>query len=253
MSEEILINVTPLETRVALVENGMLQEVYIERSHKRGLVGNIYNGRVVRVLPGMEAAFVDIGLERAAFIHVSDVVIDSDRLEQLDVDGEPSANGQRQNERGTRYPEISTLLREGQSLVVQVTKDPIGTKGARLTTQLSIPSRYLVLMPGQAHRGISQRIEDETERARLKALLGEAIDAAGLSNGESSQPLGFIIRTAADGVGPDEFAADVRYLGRLWLKLSERISASREKGILYQDLPLHIRTLRDLVRPETER
>ena len=150
MSEEILINVTPVETRVALVENGMLQEAYVERTTRRGIVGNIFKGKVVRVLPGMEAAFVDIGLERAAFIHASDVMPSMS-------DGEVSepSDGPR------TVPDIRTLLREGQSLVVQVTKDPIGTKGARLTTQLSIPSRYLVFMPGVHHIGISQRIEDD--------------------------------------------------------------------------------------------
>ena len=149
MSEEILINVTPVETRVALVENGMLQEAYVERASRKGIVGNIFKGKVVRVLPGMEAAFVDIGLERAAFIHASDV---------MPQDGESRNNDG--NEGGRSVPDIRTLLREGQSLVVQVTKDPIGTKGARLTTQLSIPSRYLVFMPGVSHVGISQRIED---------------------------------------------------------------------------------------------
>ena len=148
MSEEILINVTPVETRVALVENGMLQEAYIERTSRKGIVGNIYKGKVVRVLPGMEAAFVDIGLERAAFIHASDVITSESTADQL-ADAPKTV------------PDIRTLLREGQSLVVQVTKDPIGTKGARLTTQLSIPSRYLVFMPGVSHVGISQRIEDD--------------------------------------------------------------------------------------------
>src|SRR5690554_2326451 len=161
MSEEILINVTPVETRVALVENGMLQEAYIERASRKGIVGNIYKGKVVRVLPGMEAAFVDIGLERAAFIHASDVV--PNQSSTADSSDGPKA-----------VPDIRTLLREGQSLVVQVTKDPIGTKGARLTTQLSIPSRYLVFMPDVSHVGISQRIEDEAERSRLKALVEEA-------------------------------------------------------------------------------
>jgi ribonuclease G len=167
MSEEILINITPLETRVAVVENGMLQEVYIERSRKRGLVGNIYNGKVVRVLPGMEAAFVDIGLERTAFIHVSDIVPEELR-ESVDRASPPNSLPEKP---GHKYPDIGALLREGQTLVVQVTKDPIGTKGARLTTQLSIPSRYLVLMPGNDHLGVSQRIEDATERDRLRQLV----------------------------------------------------------------------------------
>ncbi len=239
MSEEILINVTPVETRVALVENGMLQEVYIERSSRLGIVGNIYKGKVVRVLPGMEAAFVDIGLEKAAFIHVSDI----------------SEN----NEDG-RQPEIASLLREGQSLVVQVIKDPIGTKGARLTTQLSVASRYLVYMPSVSHIGISQRIEEEGERSRLRSLVEECVaedktlvDAGANKTAEAEQGAGFIIRTAAEGAGEDEFRADIKFLGRLWKKLEQRICQGGVGEIIYQDLPLHVRAIRDLVKPQTEK
>lgn len=233
MSEEILINVTPVETRVALVENGMLQEAYIERTSRKGIVGNIYKGKVVRVLPGMEAAFVDIGLERAAFIHASDVVSQSSSDEP--------------NEGPKTVPDIRTLLREGQSLVVQVTKDPIGTKGARLTTQLSIPSRYLVFMPGVSHVGISQRIEDETERARLKGLVEEAAAE------ETDVQGGYIIRTAAEAASPEELIGDMTYLHRLSQSIHERISRVQAPAVIYQDLPLFIRTIRDLIRPQTEK
>lgn len=235
MSEEILINVTPVETRVALVENGMLQEVYIERSGRRGIVGNIYKGKVVRVLPGMEAAFVDIGLERAAFIHASDIY-------RPDKQDEGSNNGQPKV-----IPEISTLLREGQSLVVQVTKDPIGTKGARLTTQLSVPSRYLVYMPGMDHVGISLRIEDDEERERLKNLV------EGYRNDSEAQPAGYIIRTVTDGAGEDELKSDIDFLERLWVSVEEKIKSAKVPSVIYQDLPLFIRTIRDLVRPQTEK
>lgn len=234
MSEEILINVTPVETRVALVENGMLQEAYIERASRKGNVGNIYKGKVVRVLPGMGAAFVDIGLERAAFIHASDVVTNTPTA---DDPGECSRT----------VPDIRTLLREGQSLVVQVTKDPIGTKGARLTTQLSIPSRYLVFMPGVSHIGISQRIEDEAERARLKALVEEA--AAGDPQGAG----GYIIRTAAEAASAEELTADLVYLHRLGQAIEERIGRGQAPEVIYRDLPLFIRTIRDLIRPQTEK
>lgn len=234
MSEEILINVTPVETRVALVENGMLQEAYIERTSRKGIVGNIYKGKVVRVLPGMEAAFVDIGLERAAFIHASDVV--------------PSqSNGDEPVETPKTVPDIRSLLREGQSLVVQVTKDPIGTKGARLTTQLSIPSRYLVFMPGVSHVGISQRIEDDTERARLKTLVEEAA-----AEDEDVQG-GYIIRTAAEAAPPEDLIGDMAYLHRLSQSIHERISRVQAPAVVYQDLPLFIRTIRDLIRPQTEK
>ena len=234
MSEEILINVTPVETRVALVENGMLQEAYIERTSRKGNVGNIYKGKVVRVLPGMEAAFVDIGLERAAFIHASDVVTDQQPATEP-VDGCKTV------------PDIRTLLREGQSLVVQVTKDPIGTKGARLTTQLSIPSRYLVFMPGVSHVGISQRIEDDNERARLKGLIEE-----GAAKDTEVQG-GYIIRTAAEAASAEDLIGDMTYLHRLSQAIDERIGRCQAPAVVYQDLPLFIRTIRDLIRPQTEK
>ena len=237
MSEEILINVTPVETRVALVENGMLQEAYIERASRKGIVGNIYKGKVVRVLPGMEAAFVDIGLERAAFIHASDVVTSQPGSDVI-------SDGSR------AVPDIRTLLREGQSLVVQVTKDPIGTKGARLTTQLSIPSRYLVFMPGVSHIGISQRVEDAAERARLKAIVegaaSEQVSSAAIQGG-------YIIRTAAEAASVDDLTADMKYLHRLGQSINERMGKVQAPAVIYQDLPLFIRTIRDLIRPQTEK
>jgi len=232
MSEEILINVTPVETRVAVVENGMLQEVYIERSSCRGIVGNIYKGKVVRVLPGMEAAFIDIGLARAAFIHVSDIT-------STEVDD------------GKTQADIAFLLREGQDLIVQVIKDPIGTKGARLTTQLSIASRYLVHMPGVAHIGISQRIEDEIERERLKQLVQSCHVTDDEAEGEAGA--GFIVRTAAEGAGEEEFKADIRFLERLWKKLKQRIKENDVPSAVYQDLPLFTRAIRDLVKPQSEK
>lgn len=234
MSEEILINVTPVETRVALVENGMLQEAYIERASRKGIVGNIYKGKVVRVLPGMEAAFVDIGLERAAFIHASDVV-------------SSQSSGSNSGDSPKTVPDIRTLLREGQSLIVQVTKDPIGTKGARLTTQLSIPSRYLVFMPEVRHVGISQRIEDEAERNRLKTLVEEGAAAHPDVQG------GYIIRTAAEAASAEELMADMNYLHHLSHSIHEQIDKVQAPGAVYQDLPLFIRTIRDLIRPQTEK
>jgi len=233
MSEEILINVTPVETRVALVENGMLQEAYIERTSRKGIVGNIYKGKVVRVLPGMEAAFVDIGLERAAFIHASDVV--------------PAPQDEEETPGPRTVPDIRSLLREGQSLVVQVTKDPIGTKGARLTTQLSIPSRFLVFMPGVSHIGVSQRIEDEEERARLKNLVEQAASEDETASG------GYIIRTAAEGASDEDVVADMAYLHRVSRSVQERMEKAPAPSVVYKDLPLFIRTVRDLIRPQTEK
>lgn len=225
MDAEILMNVTPTETRVAIVENGVLQEIFIERTNHRGIVGNIYKGKVLRVLPGMQAAFVDIGLERSAFIHVADL-----------AGGDANAA-------------IAQLVHEGQSLIVQVTKDPIGTKGARLTTELSIPSRYLVYMPDNKHLGISQRIDDEQERERLKQLVSQSLQEEQFGEGNE----GVIIRTAAEGVGEEEIIADIRYLHRLWRKLSERIKESKAPSLIYSELPLSLRTLRDYARPEVQK
>ncbi|MEH6826130.1 MAG: ribonuclease G [Motiliproteus sp.] len=230
MAEEILINVTPMETRVAVIENGMLQEVYIERAERKGIVGNIYQGKVVRVLPGMQAAFVDIGLERAAFIHVAEL----------------TPGGCATEERAPE-PAIGSLLREGQSLVVQVTKDPIGTKGARLTTRLSIPSRYLVFMPGRDQIAVSQRIESDEERQRLKAVVSDALAADPDSAG------GFILRTAAEGSSCADVEADIAYLRRLWNKVQERMKSQQAPRVIYEDLPLHMRTLRDVASQGLER
>lgn len=233
MSEEILINVSPMETRVALLENGMLQEVYIERASRQGLVGNIYNGKVVRVLPGMQAAFVDMGLERTAFIHTADIVA-------LNNEG---------NETGERNTaNICDVVREGESVIVQVIKDPIGSKGARLTTHLSLPSRYLVYMPRTRHIGVSQRIEDEDERTRLRALVQESMEAEGLDDNS-----GFIIRTVAEGAGREEISADIRFLKRLWNSIQKKIKNASVPATIYEELPLHLRAIRDFIRPGLEK
>lgn len=236
MSEEILINVTPRETRVAVVENGMLQEVHIERAQRRGYVGNIYKGKVSRVMPGMQAAFVEIGLERAAFLHASDIVRAAPSLV-----GDTAAEG---GSPSGPTPPILDLVREGHELVVQVVKDPIGSKGARLTTHLSIPSRYLVLLPYSRMVGVSVRIEDEAERARLK----ESLQQLGRDGS-----LGFIVRTNAEGQTHEALAEDVDYLGRLWQAVQEGISQARVGTRIYEDLPLSLRALRDLMRRDIEK
>jgi ribonuclease G len=246
MSEEILINTTPMETRVAVVENGVLQEIYIERSRSRGIVGDIYRGKVARVLPGMQAAFVDIGLERACFLHVADIITDERRNDPLPAEIPVGATPSRYP--NGEQPDIRSLLHEGQSIVVQVNKDPIGTKGARLTTYLSMSSRFLVYMPQVSHIGISQRIEDEAERNRLRALVEQCVIEEGMT-GQG----GFIVRTAADGAGHDEVLADVRFLKRLWRGVSERMQEAPTPSILHQDLPLFWRAMRDLVRPSLEK
>lgn len=224
MHDEILINVTPRETRVAIVENGLLQEVHIERASRRGLVGNIYKGRVSRVLPGIQAAFIEVGLERTAFLHAADIV--------------PGANTSvftETEENRRQVEDIGQLVHEGEEIIVQVIKDPLGTKGARLTTQLSFPSRYVVYMPAMQTIGVSQRIEDEEERQRLRdAIAGVVGDG------------GYILRTAAEGASADELHEDVTFLHKLWGQVQERISQAVAGEQIYDALPLDIRILRDL-------
>ena len=239
MTEEILVNVTPRETRVAVVENGMLQELHIERGWRRGVVGNIYKGRVQRVMPGMQAAFVEIGLDRAAFLHAADIV----KPTQGVAEGEGEADAAPLPPAPTRP--IAELLREGQDIVVQVVKDPIGSKGARLTTQLSIPSRYLVLLPRTRVVGVSARIEDEAERARLKQHV-TALAPSGAQHG-------YIVRTNAEGQPEEALAEDIAYLNRAWALIEETSARARVGERVYEDLNLPLRAVRDLMRKDVEK
>ena len=230
MSTEILVESGLRETRAAIVENGALQEVHIERVSRRGLVGNVYKGRVTRVLPGMQAAFIDAGLERAAFLHVDDIAVtrpDSTLVGLPKID------------------DIRRLVNQGDELLVQIVKDPIGTKGARLTTFLSLPSRFLVYMPRSDGVGVSARIEDEAERQRLRELV------AGLP--QPSQGGGFIQRTAAAGATRDALRADMIYLGRLWDHVRERAATAAPGELVHEDLPLPNRILRDELGRDIER
>ena len=229
MSEDILINVTPQETRVAVVENGVLQEVYIERARSRGIVGNIYKGKVVRVLPGMQAAFVDAGLERTAFLHASDI--------RLSPVAEVGAGA---------IPPINELLQDGQEVIVQVVKDPIGTKGARLTMQITLPARYLVFLPYSNHIGISQKIGNEETRERLRALMTSAIPQ-GMGEG------GYILRTLAESATEEEIETDIRYLRRVWTACQENIRSAPVCSLVHEDLSLALRAMRDLVRGNIEK
>lgn len=225
MSNEILVNITPQETRVAILEQGVTQELHIERTSGRGIVGNIYNGRVSRVLPGMQSAFVDIGLDRAAFLHVADI------------------HGPGQE--GDAAKPIEKLLYEGNSILVQVIKDAIGTKGARLSTQISLAGRLLVFLPQESHIGISQRIEDEAERELLREKLRQILpeDVKG----------GYIIRTMAETADEDDMRADLEYLHRLWTDIQQKSITIAAPLLLYQDLDLSHRILRDFVDEDTTR
>ena len=229
--EEILVNVTPREVRAALVENGVLQEVYVERTIRRGLISNIYKGRVSRVLPGMQAAFVDIGLQRTAFLHASGIV---------PRDPENAAGN------GQPLPDIRELIREGDEVVVQVLKDPLGTKGARLTTFITLPSRFLVLLPSGSGAGVSARIDDEEERERLRGVVTDLLQ-------EDEGPGGIIVRTAAEGASHEALRADLKFLRRLWSVIQLECSKVQVKNLIHEDLPLPIRVLRDLVTGNVER
>ncbi|HET6726238.1 MAG TPA: ribonuclease G [Gammaproteobacteria bacterium] len=228
MSEEILINVTPRETRVALLENGALEEIFIERAHRRGLVGNVYKGRVLRVLPGMQAAFVDVGLERSAFLHASDI----SRAVYNEAETEPR-----------NLADIRDLLREGDELLVQVLKDPLGAKGARLSTRIGIPSRYLVYVPDSDRVSVSTRIDDADERDRLSGLVSQflAPDAGG-----------YIVRTAGEGVSHDAIRADMLFLRKLWEAIEAHGRSAPAGALVHEDLLLPVRMLRDFLDDEVE-
>ncbi|MDK2122497.1 ribonuclease G [Parachitinimonas caeni] len=226
MKEHILINVTPQETRVAVTEEGVVQEIHIERTAARGIVGNIYLGVVKRVLPGMQSAFIEIGLERAAFLHIADVI------EQRQHPSEPQR--------------IERLMFEGQTTMVQVIKDPIGSKGARLSTQISIAGRFLVFLPQEHHIGISQRIEDGEEREHLRDRLRSLLPENGLQHG-------YIIRTSAEHATDDELRADVEYLNLIWADIKHKSQTMPPASLLFQDLSLPLRVLRDIVTDQTTR
>ncbi|HUI60524.1 MAG TPA: ribonuclease G [Steroidobacteraceae bacterium] len=222
MSIEIFVNVAPRETRAAIVETGVLQEVYVERTSRRGLVSNLYKGRVSRVLPGMQAAFVDIGLERTAFLHVADIA----NAQTDDTVVLPSVD------------DIRRLVSPGDDILVQVIKDPLGTKGARLTTFITLPSRYLVYMPRGEGIGVSARIDDEVERQRLKAVVAEFV-------GGSPSGGGYILRTASQGVSAESLREDMMYLDKLWRHVRVRANETQSGSIVHEDLPLALRVLRD--------
>jgi ribonuclease G len=237
--EDILINITPQETRVAILMQGSVQELHIERSANRGLVGNIYVGRVARVLPGMQSAFIDVGLERAAFLHIADI------WEQRQPGPNGGKNGGKNGVSGAPVKPIEKVLHEGQSIVVQVVKDPIGTKGARLSTQVSIAGRLLVYLPQDSHIGISQRIGNEAERELLRERVQKLLPA--------EEAGGFIIRTLAEAASETDLASDIEYLRTLWRDIQARASTAPPTTLLYQDLNLAQRVLRDFVAESVQR
>src|SRR5438552_13002528 len=249
MSSLLVINADGPETRVALVEDGLLGELYIERKRERGIAGNIYKGRVERVLPGMQAAFVNIGAEKSAYLHVSDVRGTPDDLKRLfsgdaakssEDEDEEEADRRRAGGGGAR---IEDLLKEGQEIVVQVTKEPISTKGARTTRYVSLPGRHLVFMPTVDHIGISRRIASDRERRRLREIV------------ESMRPpgSGFIVRTVAENISEKELKSDMEFLIKLWNEVVKRSESGRCPALIYNDLDLLLRTVRDMFTPDVEK
>lgn len=253
MANELIINTRSYETRVALVENGVVVELHIEKKKGQELAGNIYRGRVVRVLPGMQAAFVDIGHDRTAFLYVSDVHKESLELEQMMLQssiagGESDLSLQASDEIAPvpvlkiSYP-IEDLLQEGQDIMVQVSKEPLGNKGARLTSYVSLPGRNMVLMPTVNHIGVSRRIEDPEERERLRSI----IQALRPNN------MGYIARTASEGAEKPKLKSEMDFMLKLWADIQERMSKSSGPGLLYKDLSVSLRSVRDLFTREVDR
>jgi ribonuclease G len=235
MNIEILVNVAPRESRAALLDNGALQEVFIERVSRRGLVGNLYKGRVTRVLPGMQAAFLEVGLARTGFLHVADILAPP-----------PDAANDASDTPDPREVDIRSLVREGDELLVQVVKDPLGTKGARLSTQVSLPSRYLVYLPQGKRVGVSSRIPSAEAREQLRSIVTRLAEASGRGGG-------YIVRTAALDAPADLLEADLQFLQRMWSHMRERALATPAGNLVHEDLPLSTRVLRDELRDEVRR
>src|SRR5512135_457026 len=242
MSSEIIVNAGREETRVALLENGLVTEIYIDRKKDRGIAGNVYKGRVMKVLPGMQAAFVDIGLEKSAFLYVGDVFDSTSEYtpmmedEGLELEVEPKRKRSHSNQ-------IEDLLQEGQEILVQVSKEPISTKGARVTTYISIPGRYLVMMPGVNHIGVSRRIENVDERKRLREIVGRP----------RKPNTGYIVRTASQGRSKEEFTADIEFLARLWENIMKKRERTSAPALLHNELDLVFRVIRDVFTSDVDR
>lgn len=241
LKSEMVMNVTPTETRVARLENGAISELRIERSKDAGYTGNIYKGKIVRVLPGMQAAFLDVGLERTAFLYVNDIARDMIDMDSLDDEGErPRPSGRR---RGRGVQQIQDLVKEGQEILVQVARDPIGTKGARLTSHISLPGRYLVYMPTVDHIGVSSRIREDEERYRLRRILDKLRPKKG----------GLIARTVSEEISEEELRNDRNYLVNLTQELEQKAQQVKAPALVHAELDIVLRSVRDLFTPDIER
>jgi len=239
MANELVINVTPQETRIALLEDRVLAELHIERTRDRGIIGNIYKGKVVKVLPGMQAAFVDIGLEKAAFLYVADVYGGMEEYEEMGFFG----MGMEMNNYLSAPSQIQDLLFEGQEVLVQVAKEPIGTKGTRITSHITLPGRHLVFMPTVYHVGVSRRIRDEKERRRLRDIAQSIKPPSG----------GIIVRTASEGAESDEIRNDMEFLLKIWGNIQRKKENASVPSLIHSDLTLILRMIRDLLSPQISR
>ncbi|MCK5913240.1 MAG: Rne/Rng family ribonuclease [Desulfuromusa sp.] len=242
MTKELVVCTTSQETRVALLEGGHIAELYIERDRQLGIVGNIYKGKVVRVLPGMQAAFVDVGLEKAAFLYVADVMDEMNQVER-NIEGDEALLEQDEDAELPPLPPIEDLLTEGQELLVQISKEPIGTKGARITSHISLPGRHLVYMPTVDHIGISRRIESEDERERLRQIV-DSMRAPGT---------GFIVRTVSEGKSEEDLRHDMEFLVGLWENLSRGIDEINAPSLIHSDLDVTSKVLRDILTEDVKR
>ena len=239
MNKEMIIASNGHETRVAILEEDQVTEIFIERERQRGVVGNVYKGRVSKVLPGMQSAFIDIGLERDGFLYVSDVIDTIEEFERLEAGDEEGENNGRQRERGPQ-PKIEELLKEGQEIVVQVAKEPLGTKGARLTSHVTLAGRFLVFMPTVDHVGISRKIDSREERARLRGIVREYREQHGFTGG-------IIVRTAAGGRPKEDIVSDLDYFNRIWSEIRHKSESGRAPRVVYREQSLVAKLLRDLL------
>ncbi|HWO42295.1 MAG TPA: Rne/Rng family ribonuclease [Candidatus Eisenbacteria bacterium] len=242
MKQEIFVNSTPHETRIAIMEDSLLAEFLIERKEERGIAGNIYKGKVARVLPGMQAAFIDIGMEKAAFLHASDFFSMPEDVELITgVEGGADADAPPKPAAHRRLP-LEKQIARGEELLVQVAKDPLGTKGARVTSHVSLPGRYIVFMPNTKHVGVSRRIESDQERKRLKEIAQSLLTEDG----------GFILRTASEGRSKRDIQRDLRFLTRIWKRIKKKAETTPAPALIHQDLDLIARTIRDYFTADTE-
>ena len=247
MGSDLVINITPQENRVALLESGLLTEIYIEREKDRGIAGNIYKGKAVRILPGMQVAFVDIGLNKAAFLYVDDIYysfkdFEAEMLSKNEEEEEDSYGIEEKRPPSRQPTQIKDLLTEGQEILVQVSKEPIGSKGPRITSHISLPGRQVVLMPTVNHIGISRRIENENERRRLREII------------QTIKPpeMGIIVRTASEGMGEDELNLDMNYLLKVWETIQKKQANAPVPSLIHYDLNLTLRAIRDLATKELD-